>query len=150
MGTDLVLTRDMVLVLGLVVFTMTMFMFERIRSDATALVVLIALGIFKLVPGRRAVHRLLRQRGDLDHRHHDPRRRPGPHRRAAPPRLLAAAPIEGRGGPLILWTSGVAGLMSGFMQNPSVTALFLPVASRLSARTGVTLSRCCCRWRRRS
>src|SRR4029450_4503309 len=29
----------------------------------------------------------------------------------------------------------------GFMQNPSVTALFLPVASRLSARTGVALSR---------
>jgi di/tricarboxylate transporter len=27
------------------------------------------------------------------------------------------------------------------MQNPSVTALFLPVASRLSARTGITLSR---------
>ena len=27
--------------------------------------------------------------------------------------------------------------MSGFMQNPSVTALFLPVASRLSSRTGV-------------
>src|SRR5207344_1389102 len=35
----------------------------------------------------------------------------------------------------------VAGIMSGFMQNPSVTALFLPVASRLSARTGVTLPR---------
>jgi hypothetical protein len=43
MGTDLILTRDMVLVLGLVVFTMSMFMFERIRSDATALV-LVALG----------------------------------------------------------------------------------------------------------
>ena len=50
MGTDLVLTRDMVLVLGLVLFTMTMFMFERIRSDATALVVLIALGVLGLVP----------------------------------------------------------------------------------------------------
>ena len=42
---------------------------------------------------------------------------------------------------LVLWTSAVAGLMSGFMQNPSVTALFLPVASRLSSRTGVSLSR---------
>jgi hypothetical protein len=50
MGTDLVLTRDMALVLGLVAFTMTMFMFERIRSDATALVVLIALGVLGLVP----------------------------------------------------------------------------------------------------
>ena len=33
MGTDLELTRDMVLVLGLVVFTMTMFVFQRILSD---------------------------------------------------------------------------------------------------------------------
>ena len=55
MGTDLVLTRDMVLVLALVVFTMTMFMFERIRSDATALVVLIALGVFGLVPSSASV-----------------------------------------------------------------------------------------------
>ena len=31
--------------------------------------------------------------------------------------------------------------MSGFMQNPSVMALFLPVASRLSSRTGMPLSR---------
>jgi len=39
MGTDLTLTHDMMLVLGLVVFTISMFMFERIRADATALVV---------------------------------------------------------------------------------------------------------------
>ena len=50
MGTDLELTRDMVLVLGLVVFTMTMFVFPRIRSDATALVVLVALGVTRIVP----------------------------------------------------------------------------------------------------
>src|SRR5688572_6033225 len=50
MGTDLTLTRDMMLVLGLVAFTMTMFMFERIRSDLTALIVLVALGVTQLVP----------------------------------------------------------------------------------------------------
>jgi di/tricarboxylate transporter len=42
---------------------------------------------------------------------------------------------------LILLTSLVAGLISSVMQNPSVAALFLPVASRLSARSGVTLAR---------
>jgi di/tricarboxylate transporter len=42
---------------------------------------------------------------------------------------------------LIAFTSGTAGLMSGFMQNPSVTALFLPVTSRLSSRTGIGLPR---------
>ena len=49
MGSELVLTRDMAIVLGLVVFTMTMFMFERIRSDVTALVVLIALGVTGII-----------------------------------------------------------------------------------------------------
>ena len=35
----------------------------------------------------------------------------------------------------------VAGINSSVMQNPSVMALYLPVASRLSSRTGLTLSR---------
>ena len=35
----------------------------------------------------------------------------------------------------------MAGLNSSFMQNPSVMALFLPVAARLSSRTGLPLSR---------
>jgi di/tricarboxylate transporter len=141
MGTDLVLTRDMVLVLGLVVFTMTMFMFERIRSDATALVVLIALGVLGLVPSNElflgfsgnAVISIIATMilgAGLDHT--------GALNRLASWLLRRSKGVEDR---LIIWTSAVAGLMSGFMQNPSVTALFLPVASRLSARTGVTLAR---------
>ena len=141
MGTDLVLTRDMVLVLGLVLFTMTMFMFERIRSDATALVVLIALGVLGLVPSNElflgfsgsaviAIIATMILGAGLDHT--------GALNRLASWLLRRSKGVEDR---LILWTSAVAGLMSGFMQNPSVTALFLPVASRLSARTGVTLAR---------
>jgi di/tricarboxylate transporter len=141
MGTDLVLTRDMMLVLALVLFTMTMFMFERIRSDATALVVLIALGVFKLVPANElfagfsgsAVISIIATMilgAGLDHT--------GALNRLASWLLRRSKGVEDR---LILWTSAVAGLSSGFMQNPSITALFLPVASRLSARTGVTLSR---------
>ena len=141
MGTDLVLNRDMVLVLCLVVFTMTMFMFERIRSDATALVVLIALGVLGLVPSSElflgfsgnAVISIIATMilgAGLDHT--------GALNRLASWLLRRSKGVEDR---LIVWTSAVAGLMSGFMQNPSVTALFLPVASRLSARTGVTLAR---------
>src|SRR5690606_21050068 len=37
--------------------------------------------------------------------------------------------------------SAIAGLNSSFMQNPSVMALYLPVASRLASRTGLRLSR---------
>jgi di/tricarboxylate transporter len=141
MGTDLILTRDMMLVLGLVVFTMTMFMFERIRSDATALVVLVALGLLHLVPASElfsgfsgnAVISIIATMilgAGLDHT--------GALNRLASWLLRRSKGVEDH---LILWTSAVAGLMSGFMQNPSVTALFLPVASRLSARTGVALSR---------
>jgi di/tricarboxylate transporter len=141
MGTDLILTRDMVLVLGLVVFTMAMFMFERIRSDATALVVLVVLGVTRLVPASdlfsgfsgNAVMSIIATMilgAGLDHT--------GALNRLASWLLRRSKGVEDR---LILWTSAVAGLMSGFMQNPSVTALFLPVASRLSTRTGVVLPR---------
>ena len=49
METTLALTNDMLLVLGLVVFTMVMFLFERIRGDVVSLVVLVALGLTGLV-----------------------------------------------------------------------------------------------------
>ncbi len=141
MGTDLILTRDMMLVLGLVVFTMVMFMFPRIRVDATALVVLVALGVARLVPADElfsgfsgnAVISIIATMilgAGLDHT--------GALNRLASWLLRRSKGVEDS---LILWTSAVAGLMSGFMQNPSVTALFLPVASRLSSRTGVSLSR---------
>ena len=141
MGTDLILTRDMMLVLGLVVFTMVMFMFPRIRVDATALVVLVALGVSRLVPADElflgfsgnAVISIIAKMilgAGLDHT--------GALNRLASWLLRRSKGVENR---LILWTSAVAGLMSGFMQNPAVTALFLPVASRLSSRTGVSLSR---------
>ena len=141
MGTDLILTRDMMLVLGLVVFTMVMFMFPRIRVDATALVVLVALGVSRLVPADElfsgfsgnAVISIIATMilgAGLDHT--------GALNRLASWLLRRSKGMEDR---LVLWTSAVAGLMSGFMQNPSVTALFLPVASRLSSRTGISLSR---------
>ena len=141
MGTDLILTRDMMLVLGLVVFTMVMFVFPRIRVDATALVVLVALGVARLVPAEElfsgfsgnAVISIIATMilgAGLDHT--------GALNRLAAWLLRRSKGVEDG---LVLWTSAVAGLMSGFMQNPSVTALFLPVASRLSSRTGVSLSR---------
>jgi di/tricarboxylate transporter len=131
----------MVLVLALVAFTMTMFMFQRIRPDATALVVLVVLGVTRLVKpdelflgfSGNAVMSIIATMilgAGLDHT-------------GALNRLAAWLLRRSKGGEekLILWMSGVAGLMSGFMQNPSVTALFLPVASRLSSRTGVSLAR---------
>ncbi len=141
MDTGLTLTPEMMVVLGLVAFTMAMFMFERIRPDATALVVLVALGLTGLVPATQvfdgfsgnAVMSLMATMvlgTGLD--------RTGLLNRVAIWLLRASKGIEER---LIMFGSIAAGILSAFMQNPAVTSLMLPVAARLSSRSGISLSR---------
>ena len=141
MDTALTLTTDMKLVLGLVGFTMAMFLFERIRADVVALVVLVLLGLTGLVAPEdlfngfsgNAVISIIATMilgAGLD--------RTGALNRLAGWLLRRAHGVEQR---LLLLTSAVAGLNSSIMQNPSVMALYLPVASRLSSRTGLPLSR---------
>ena len=141
MDTALPLTTDMKLVLGLVVFTMVMFLFERIRADVVALVVLVLLGLSGLVEPEllfngfsgNAVISIVATMilgAGLD--------RTGALNRLAGWLLRRAHGIEQR---LLLLTTAVAGLNSSFMQNPSVMALYMPVASRLSSRTGLSLPR---------
>lgn len=140
-ATALVLTNDMKLVLGLVGLTMVLFLFERIRADVVALVVLVLLGLTGLVQPEdlfngfsgnavmSVVATMILGMG-LD--------RTGALNRLAGWLLRRAHGVEQR---LLLLTSAVAGLNSSIMQNPSVMALYLPVASRLSSRTGLPLSR---------
>ena len=139
--TALTLTTDMKLVLGLVGFTMVMFLFERIRADVVALVVLVLLGLSGLVApeeifsgfSSNAVMSIIATMilgAGLD--------RTGALNRLAGWLLRRAHGVEQR---LLLLTTAVAGLNSSFMQNPSVMALYMPVASRLSSRTGLSLPR---------
>ncbi len=141
MDTTLILTTDMELVLGLVVFTMVMFLFERVRADVVALVVLVVLGLTGLVPREdlfggfagNAVISIIATMilgAGLD--------RTGALNRLAGWLLRRAHGVESR---LLLLTTAAAGMTSSIMQNPSVMSLFLPVASRLASRTGLTLSR---------
>ncbi|MGV8944214.1 SLC13 family permease [Thermomonas sp.] len=141
MDTTLTLTTDMQLVLGLVVFTMAMFLFERIRADVVALVVLVVLGLTGLIApedlfggfSSGAVMNVIATMilgAGLE--------RTGALNRLASWLLRRANGVEQR---LLLLASGVAGLNSAIIQNTSVTALYLPVASRLAARTGISLSR---------
>jgi di/tricarboxylate transporter len=134
-------TREMMLVTALVGFTMIMFTWERLRPDVTALLVLVALGLLDLVPADQlfdgfagsAVMSVLATMilgAGLD--------RAGALNRLAIWLLRISNGVEER---LILVSAAVAGMLSAFMQNPAVTTLFLPVASRMSARTGVSLSR---------
>ena len=141
MDTALTLTTDMKLVLGLVVFTMAMFVFQRIRGDLVALVVLVVLGLSGLIAPEEifggfssdAVMNVIATMvlgAGLD--------RTGALNRLAGWLLRRAHGIERR---LLLLTSAVAGLNSAIIQNTSATALYLPVASRLTARSGLSLSR---------
>jgi len=135
------LTVDMMLVLGLVGFTLFMFVLDRLRPDVVALLVLVTLGLLGLVPIEQlftgfsgtaviAVIATMILSAGLD--------RTGVLNRLAVWLLRVSKGMENR---LILLTGLVAGMISGVIQNPSVMALFLPVASRLSARTGLALSR---------
>ncbi|MDI9237393.1 SLC13 family permease [Lysobacter sp. LF1] len=141
MDTALTLTTDMKLVLGLVGFTMVMFLFERIRADVVALVVLVLLGLSGLVEpdelfngfSGNAVISIIATMilgAGLD--------RTGALNRLAGWLLRRAKGMEQR---LLLLTSAVAGLNSSIMQNPSVMALYMPVAARLSSRTGLAMPR---------
>jgi len=141
MEYGLTLTNDMRLVLGLVAFTMAMFLFERIRADLVALVVLVVLGvtgleapeeIFSGFSGNAVISIMATMilGAGLD--------RTGALNRLAGWLLRRGHGIEQR---LLLMTTAIAGLNSSFMQNPSVMALYLPVASRLSTRSGLALSR---------
>jgi len=141
MDTALTLTTDMKLVLGLVGFTMVMFVFERIRADVVALVVLVLLGLTGLVApedlfggfSSNAVMNVIATMilgVGLD--------RTGALNRLASWLLRRANGVEQR---LLVLTSAIAGINSSIMPNTSVTALYLPVVSRLSARTGISLSR---------
>nr|WP_295382117.1 SLC13 family permease [Pseudoxanthomonas sp.] len=141
MTNALTLTNDMKLVLGLVGFTMAMFLFERIRADLVALVVLVILGITGLIAPEEifggfsgnAVMSIIATMilgAGLD--------RTGALNRLASWLLRRGHGVEQR---LLLMTTAIAGLNSSFMQNPSVMALFMPVASRLSSRTSLSLQR---------
>ncbi|SBV36654.1 Sulfur deprivation response regulator [uncultured Stenotrophomonas sp.] len=141
MDTALTLTTDMKLVLGLVGFTMAMFLFERIRSDVVALVVMVVLGVTGLIAPEEifagfsgnAVMSIIATTilgAGLD--------RTGALNRLASWLLRRSRGVEQR---LLLLASATAGINSAFMQNTSVMALYLPVAARLASRSGLTLKR---------
>ena len=141
MEAQLALTTDMKIVLGLVGLTMVLFVFQRVRADLVALVVLVMLGLTGLVQPEdlfngfssnaviSVIATMILGMG-LD--------RTGALNRLAAWLLRRARGMEDR---LLLLVSGIAGLNSSVMQNPSVMALYLPVVSRLSSRTGISLSK---------
>jgi len=147
MNAGLTITNDMLLVFALLAFTVLMLVLEWIRGDLIALLIIVVLGITRLIPvdqlfdgfAGNAVISLLGvmiMGAGLD--------RTGVLNKAASLILRLAGGIESRLGLLI--NAMVSGL-SSIIQSQALAALFLPVASRVSARTGVPLSRLLLPWR---
>ncbi|MGH8211808.1 MAG: SLC13 family permease, partial [Rhodanobacteraceae bacterium] len=138
---ELTLTPDMTLVLGLVCFTIAMLVLEWVRADVLALLIVVIIGITGLLPidqlfegfAGNAVISLIAvmiMGAGLD--------RTGVLNKAASFILRVSGGVESR---LSLAVNGMVGGLSSIIQSQALSALFLPVVSRVSARTGVPLRR---------
>lgn len=141
MESGLTLTPSMTLVFGLVVFTILMLILEWIRADLIALLIVVVIGIAGLVPvdqlfqgfGGNAVISLIGvmiMGAGLD--------RTGVLNKAASFILRRARGVESRVSVLV---NAMAGALSSIIQSQALATLFLPIASRISARTGMPLQR---------
>ncbi len=135
------LTPEMILVLGLVGFTMLMLVLEWIRADMVALLVVVVIGLTGLIPSDRvfngfagnaviAIIAIMIMGEGLD--------RAGVLNLTANFVMRMARGMESRLGVVI---NLVASLFSAVIPSQALAALMIPVSSRLAARTGVPLSR---------
>lgn len=136
MDSSLLLTVDMLLVLGMLGLTVVLLIGDWFPADVAGLLVLVMLGLSGLVPADQlfdgfssnavmSIIAVMVLGAGLD--------RAGVLKYAAGFIIRMAAGLERR---LSLLLSMIAGSLSGFMQNPAVVSLFLPVAGRISSRTG--------------
>ncbi len=146
--TEIVLTTEMMVVLAVLAGTVILFVTEVFRIDFTAIVVMVTLGLLSQVPGlsnvadpntlfngfaSNAVISIIAVMiigAGLD--------KTGLMSKVASVILKYGGSTETRIIPII---SGTVGVISSFMQNVGAAALFLPVVSRISVRTGLPLSR---------
>ena len=135
------LTPEMILVLGLVGFTMLMLVLEWIRADMVALLVVVVIGLTGLLPADRvfngfagnaviAIIAIMIMGEGLD--------RAGVLNLTANFVMRMARGAESRLGVVI---NLVASLFSAVIPSQALAALMIPVSSRLAARTGVPLSK---------
>ena len=141
MDVGLTLTTNMTLVFALLAFTVLMLVLEWIRADLVALLVIVVIGITRLLPVEQlfegfagnAVISLIAvmiMGAGLD--------RTGVLGKAASFILRMAGGVEAR---VSLLVNAMVGSMSAVIQSQALSALFLPVVSRISSRTGIPLKR---------
>lgn len=141
MGADLALNTDMMLVLGILGFTIILFAFEIVRVDVAAISIMVLLGLSGLVPSEQlfngfasnAVISLIAVMilgAGLD--------RTGVMGQIAAWLLRVGGNTERR---LQLLINSTLGVFGTFMQNTGVAALYMPVVSRIASRANLPLSR---------
>ena len=141
-------TTEMAVVVGALGFTIFLFVSEIIRVDLAAILVLVLIGILSYVPGLEnladvnhlfdgfasnaviSIIAVMIVGAGLD--------KTGIMNKVAAKILKYGGSTEGRVMPIV---SGTVGFISSFLQNVGAAALFLPVVSRISARTSIPLSR---------
>ncbi|MEW9921258.1 SLC13 family permease [Marimonas sp. MJW-29] len=144
----IILTYPMIVVLGLLAFTVVLFVSEVVRIDLAAILVMVLLGLLSQLPGLHSladvsqlfdglasnavvsIIAVMIIGAGLD--------KTGLMSKVAAIILQKGGNTEGRIVPII---AGTVGVISSFMQNVGAAALFLPVVSRISVRTGLPLSR---------
>lgn len=142
------MTTQMMVVLGLLALLIILFVFEVLRTDLAALSVMVLLGLLSMIPGLEdisdpmhlfdgfasnaviSIIGVMIIGAGLD--------KTGIMSRVAGIILRFGGTSEKRVIPII---AGTVGVISGFMQNVGAVAVFVPVASRIAARTGIPLSR---------
>jgi len=141
-------TTEMAVVLGLLGLTVFLFVSEVIRIDLAALLVLVIVGMMSYVPG-------LERLADVNHLFDGFASnavisiiavmivgagldKTGLMNKVAAAILKHGGTSEARVVPIV---SGTVGFISSFLQNVGAAALFLPVVSRISVRSGIPLSR---------
>lgn len=135
------LTPHMILVLGLVLFTIVMLVLEWVRADLVALLVVVVIGITGAIPAEQvfkgfagnaviAIIAIMIMGAGLD--------RAGILDLTARFVTRLARGVETRLGLVI---NIVASLFSAVIPSQALAALMIPVTSRLSARTGMPLQR---------
>ncbi|MEY1556010.1 SLC13 family permease [Yoonia sp. R2331] len=145
---SLALSYEMMAVLGLLALTIFLFVSEIVRIDLAAVLVMVLLGGLSYLPGlgnladvqnlftgfsSNAVMSIIAVMiigAGLD--------KTGLMSKVAALIIKRGGTTEARIIPIV---SGVVGVISSFMQNVGAAALFLPVMSRISARTDIPMSR---------
>ncbi len=147
--TDIMpLTTEMYVVFGLLALTVFLFVSEIVRVDLGAVMVMVLLGALSYVPG-------LENLADVNHLFDGFASnavisivavmiigagldKTGLMTKVAAWILRVGGKTEARVVPIV---SATVGFISSFMQNVGAAALFLPVVSRISARTDIPLAR---------